>query len=200
MGKVGRGRITEQSLYPAIKSVFKEKGAKSVTEERFNTQPDLVAEWLGEKWIVSVKIGEPLRNVRLLKDALVQYTRHMIDSGISYGMIIFYPEKIRKIEPSEDVIENAVRTMPAYFLVLNPQMELRKPLPEALTEIMNVLRKKLPVHYSLPTVISLLKEHVEELGVRIKTNHRVLSVAKQRKHFIIKTKNNNPVIIMYCNI
>ncbi|WP_457549298.1 hypothetical protein [Archaeoglobus sp.] len=59
--KIRRGRITERSLYPAIKDVFKKFGATAVQEVKFGTQPDIIADWLGEKWLISVKIGDPTR-------------------------------------------------------------------------------------------------------------------------------------------
>ena len=149
-------------MYSAIHKVFEEHGAKPVPQVKFVTVPDFVVDWLGERWIVSIKIGDPTQP-KLLKNAFIQYIGHMRDSGISYGMIIFYPEEIREAEPSYEAIENIVRYTPAYFIVLNPQMELRKPLPEALGEIERVLRERIPVSFSLATVVALLKAHVEEL-------------------------------------
>ncbi|MGQ4891579.1 MAG: HsdM family class I SAM-dependent methyltransferase [Candidatus Njordarchaeia archaeon] len=159
---IRRGRITERSLYPVIKRVFEEHGAKAVTEIRYVSLPDLIVDWLGEYWIVSIKIGDPKRP-KVLRDAFMQYISHMQDSGIKYGMIIFYPEEIREIEPSNEAIEKAVRNNVAYFIVLNPQMELRDSLPVALDKIEEILRESIPVSFTLPTVVALLRAHIEEL-------------------------------------
>jgi len=160
-----RGKITERSLYPAIKEIFREFGATSVQEVIVDTSPDLIVQWLGENWIVSVKIGEP--RGKLLKDAFIQYITHMKDTKIPYGMIIFYPENIRKTKPSEEIIEKVVRSTRAYILVLNPQTEFFKPLSEALAEVSKILRQKLTVTFSLETVINLLRAHIEELMERV---------------------------------
>jgi len=162
-----RGRVTERSLYPAIQKIFKEHGARSVPEEKRVTAPDFIVEWLGERWIVSIKIGDPTRP-RLLKEAFIQFISHVRDFKIDYGMIIFYPEEIREIEPSEETIENVVRTADAYFIVLKPQIELRKPLPSALDEIERIIRDKIPVSLSLKTVTSILRAHIEDLMKKVK--------------------------------
>jgi len=169
-----KGKVTERTLYPSIKKVFEECGASSVTEITFDTTPDLVAEWLGEKWLISVKIGDPTRDNKKLKEAFIQYIRHMRDSEIKYGMIVFYPEDIRKIEPRDKVVENAIRTREAYFIVLNPQLEFRKPLLNALEEIERVLREKIPTHYNLDTVVAMLKAQVEDLMSKVGLNERQL--------------------------
>ena len=162
-----RGRITERSLYPAIKDVFKNFGATSVQEVKFGTQPDIVADWLGEKWLISVKIGDPTRQ-KLLKDAFMQYVNHVLDSGIKYGMIIFYPEEIRNVEPDEQAIHSAVENTEAYFLVVNPQMELRKTLAEALEEIKSTLQMRIPTVFSLKTVVRILKDHITDIMKDVK--------------------------------
>lgn len=168
--------VTERTLYPAIKRVFNEYGAKVIIEPSYRvTMPDLLVEWLGEKWIISVKIGDP-NKPRLLREAFMQYMNHVANVGTTYGMVMFYPESVRKLECSEEVIEEAVRTTNAYFVVFKPQMELRKPLPAALHEIMEVLRKKVRTTFTLKTVVKLLKEHIEELMDRIHITE--LQVAK----------------------
>jgi len=164
-------RITERTLYPAIKKVFEEHGARIITEIKYITTPDFVAEWLGERWIISIKIGDPTKP-KLLRDAFMQYVSHMRDFKIDYGMIIFYPEDIRKVRPSDEAVERAVRTTAAYFIVLNPQMELRRPLPEALDEIERVLREKIPVSFSLETVVALLRVQIEELMDKMSLSER----------------------------
>jgi len=163
-GKTSKsGRITERSLYSAIKSVFREYGAKTADEVKFDTEPDIIVrDWHGRDFIVSVKIGDPAEP-RLLKDAFIQYVSHMRDTGIEYGMIIFYPESIRKVEPSDDVIERIVRLEEAYFVVLNPQMELRTTLPKALLMISDVLARRVRVTFSLETVVRLLREQIEDI-------------------------------------
>jgi len=155
-------RITERTLYPAIQKVFEKHGAKVITEVKKVTAPDFVAEWLCEQWIISIKIGN-IKQSSFLKKAFLQYISHMRDLNIHYGMIIFYPEEIRKIKPKEEDVMNAIREKEAYIIVLFPQMELRKPLQEALNEVKETLRKKTPVSFNLRTVITILRAHIEEI-------------------------------------
>ncbi len=160
------GKITERSLYPSLKTVFNRFGAQAVQEIYFGTQPDLIVSWLGERWLISVKIGDPT-TPRLLRTAFTQYIAHMLDSGIKYGMIIFFPESIRKTPPKEEALLKSIETQDAYFLVMNPQLELRCTLAEALEKIKDTLSKKIQTSFSLKTVLRLLREHIEELMANI---------------------------------
>ncbi len=171
-----KGRITERSLYPSIKRIFNEYGATAVQEVIFNSYPDLLVDWLGEKWIISVKIGDP-EKPNLLRKAFLQYISHMSDIGTNFGMLIFYPENIRKVRPSEEDIEKAVRFTRAYTIVFKPQMELFETLPLILSEIRKVLQEKLPTTFTIRTVVKLLKEHLEEIMSNINlTGNQIMKI------------------------
>jgi len=166
-----RGKIIEESLYSDVKEIFEEHGASVVTTVKYLTIPDFVIEWLGEQWIISVKIGDPIQP-RLLKNAFLQYVGHMRDTGIKYGMILFYPEKARKLKPLADEIRRFVRSEQVYAIVLNPQMELREPLSKVLDKIEEVFRKKIPALFSPETVIRLLKAQVEDLMAKTQVSEQ----------------------------
>jgi len=179
----GRGRVTEETLYPYVKQIFEEHGASIVTTIKYLTVPDFVASWLGEQWIVSIKIGDPTQP-RLLKSAFTQYVGHMRDTGIKYGMIIFYPEKTRRLRPVDEEIRRFVRTEPVYVIVLNPQTELREPLPNVLDEIEKILREKIPVLFRLETIVKLLRAQIEELMSRMEiTEQQILRIISSPELF-----------------
>jgi len=160
-------RITERSLYPAIRDLFVESGASVVQEPKKERTPDFVVSWLGDRWLVSVKIGD-VDKPKFIKDALVQLYSELRDfqehlKGSDRAILLIYPENVRKTKPEEAEIKRAIKTMAVYAIVLKPQMEIRAPLPEVLKNVEEVLRKKLLVSLSLKTVTSLLRAHLEEL-------------------------------------
>ncbi|WP_457549299.1 hypothetical protein [Archaeoglobus sp.] len=83
-------------------------------------------------------------------------------------MIIFYPKEIRNVEPDERAIQFAIENTEAYFLVVNPQMELRKTLAEALEEIRSTLQMRIPTVFSLKTVVRILKDHITDIMKDVK--------------------------------
>ncbi|NJE46642.1 SAM-dependent DNA methyltransferase [Thermococcus sp. GR7] len=185
-----RGKITERSLYPPIAEIFKRRNAFVVSEVLYKSQPDFVIEWLGTQWIVSVKIGDPIKNGRLALNAFKQYQRHTLDTGIKHGMIIFFPEEIRKVPPNESALLNFIEQVPAYILVVNPQMEIRDTLYGALFEIERAIKQKIPTTFSLKTVIRLLKEHVVDLMDNITMSEAELTkiITRQELFFGISHK------------
>ena len=61
-------RITERSLYKPISNILSRHGAGSVNEVRIvetDEQPDLVAEFDGQRFVIEVKIN---REAKLLED------------------------------------------------------------------------------------------------------------------------------------
>jgi len=155
-------RITERTLYPDIKRIFEEHGAKVVQEPIRETLPDFIVEWLGENWLVSIKIGDAT-NPGFLKKALVQYIREREDFKTNYGMIIFYPSEIKNVKPTPEAVEDVVRRREAYFIVIRPQMELRRTLSDALSEIERTLRERILTSLNLGTVVAVLRAHIEDL-------------------------------------
>jgi hypothetical protein len=129
--------------------------------------PDFIVYWLGERWLVSVKIGD-IGKSKFVKDMFVQLFNELRDfreflRGSDSAILLIYPDDIRKIEPEEEEIERAARETEVYAIVLRPQMEIRAPLPEVLKGVEETLRKKIPVSLSLKTVTSLLRAQVEEI-------------------------------------
>ncbi|MCO6041631.1 N-6 DNA methylase [Thermococcus alcaliphilus] len=169
MGRVKKGKVTERSLYTPMVKVFERHGGKGISEISYKSVPDLIVEWLGEKWIVSVKIGDPLKRAKLVIDAILQYQDHVRDTGIEYGMIVFFPEEVRKISPyDQDALENFVETAPTYVLVMNPSMEIRDSFSNVLYEIRKAIEKNIPTTFPLSTVLAVLKEHVMSIMDSIK--------------------------------
>jgi len=160
-------QITERSLYPAIHRVFTEAGARVVEEPKRDTVPDFVVSWLGEYWLVSVKIGD-VDKPRFIKNAFIQLFNELRDfhdvlKGSHRAILLLYPERVKRVRPEEAEIERVVREVEVYTIVLRPQMEVRAPLPIALRKVEEALRKKIPSSLSLKTVTSLLRAQVEEL-------------------------------------
>ncbi|MCC6005333.1 MAG: N-6 DNA methylase [Thermofilum sp.] len=180
-------RITEPSLYPYILEVLAEAGAKVVPELIKSTKPDFVVDWLGERWLVSVKIGDFERS-KFIKDAFIQLYSELQDfqfylKGSDRAVLLIYPEEIRKIAPDESEIRRAVRESEVYAVVLKPQMERRDPLPDVLKYIEETLRKKIPISLSLQTVTRLLKAHMEELMNEIEVKKELINILEDPELF-----------------
>jgi type I restriction-modification system DNA methylase subunit len=180
-------RITEPSLYPYILEVLAEAGAKVVPELIKSTKPDFVIDWLGERWLVSVKIGDVERS-KFIKDAFIQLYSELRDfqfylKGSDRAVLLIYPEEIRKIVPEESEIRRAVRESEVYAIVLKPQMEYRGSLSDVLKYIEETLRKKIPISLSLQTVTRLLKAHMEELMNEIEVKKELINILEDPELF-----------------
>ena len=197
-------RITEGSLYQAIYKVFKEFGANVIMEPKKVTEPDFIIDWIGEKWLVSVKIGD-IDKPKFIKDAFIQLFNELRDfsdilKGSGRAILLIYPEDIRKIKPEESEIERAIREVPTYAIVLRPQIELREILPEVLKSIDGILRKKLPTSLSLKTVITLLKAQIEELMSSLRLDGGLISMIKDPSLFFginpVETREKRQSLIL----
>lgn len=180
-------RITERSLYPAICSVFTELGGRVIVEPRKTTEPDFVVGWLGERWLISVKIGDTSKST-FIKNAFIQLFNELRDfsdvlRGSSHAILLIYPENIREIKPESTEIERAIRETRVYAIVLQPQMELREPLPAVLKRVEEIIWRKIPVSLSLKSVIALLKAHIEELMNNIYLEKGLESIVKDPQLF-----------------
>lgn len=179
-------KITERSLYAALMQVIKERGGTSVSEVTFNSEPDIVFEILDRKWIMGVKIGE---TISILKQAFIQYHRHKDESRINHGILLFLPETIRSVKPSESAILNAVRENKCTCIIDTPDIkeEYRKTtFPHILLQIEQEIAPRLTRRerkaYPLGTVISLLQQHVSDLMQNIKlTDKEMLNVITDKK-------------------
>ena len=133
-----RGRITERTLYPYIMEIIRKSGGSGVTEVRYNSEPDIVFNLEGHQWLMSVKIGE---STKVIKDSFVQYFRHRRESGIEYGMIVFFPDDVRKIKPAEDVVREAVRS--AYVTCLVDTPDFQSQVMDALSKVFEYVEDKI---------------------------------------------------------
>jgi type I restriction-modification system DNA methylase subunit len=180
-------RITEKSLYSAIQKVLAEFGAKVVVEPRKITEPDFVIDWLGERWLMSVKIGD-IGRLKFIKDAFIQLFNELRDfsdvlRGSNRAILLIYPENIKEIKLEHVEIERAVRERAVYAIVLQPQMELRAPLPIVLKNVEETLRRRIPITLSLKTVTSLLKAQIEEIMSEVKFDEGLMNVIKNPELF-----------------
>lgn len=157
-----KGKITERTLYPFIKEIVRELGGSSVSEIKYNSEPDIVFNFAGYQWLMSIKIGE---TAKIIKDAFVQYFRHKKESGITYGIIAFFPEDIRKTRPLENAVREAINYFPATCLIDAPtfQAQVRDSLPNVLRYIADKVKEKFVQTYPLELVVKLLRQQIEEI-------------------------------------
>jgi len=160
-------KITERTFYPFLIGVIKSHGGTGVSEVKYNSEPDIVFDLVGRKWILGVKLGE---TIPILKSAFLQYHRHRDESRIDHGILLFLPEEVRSIKPTESAIAKAVAEKKCTCLIDTPDIkeELRATtFPQLLSRIENEILPKLERReskgYSLATVIPLLKQHVSEI-------------------------------------
>ncbi|MFX1344630.1 MAG: class I SAM-dependent DNA methyltransferase [Promethearchaeota archaeon] len=174
-------KITERTTYPLLINIIKDRGGTGVSEIKINSEPDIIFNLYGIKWILSVKIGE---TIPILKQAFIQYQRHKEEAKIEYGMILFIPDKIRSVKPTENKIRMSIETFKCTCLIDTPVLkeELRsntfpQVLKELELEIVPRISKREEKGYPLDTVIDLLQNHVTELIDNINiTNEEILKI------------------------
>ena len=193
-----RAQVTERTLYPAIIEVLNEMGGSGVSEVKYESQPDIVFDLLGYRWLLSVKIGD---TQKIIKDAFVQYFRHRRESDILFGLILFFPESIRNTKPDEDSVREAVRGSPATCLVDAPsfQMQVVEAFPKTLKNIRDRIEKRQTLAYPLDLVVTMLRTHIEDMMSEIHlTESEILNVITDPKLFFgiggIEHKNSKDVL------
>jgi hypothetical protein len=141
-------------------------GGESVNEARFNSEPDIIFDFIERSWLLSVKIGEtPV----ILRSAFIQYQTHKEESGRTHGLILFLPERARHVAANPTALAGAVETLRATCLVDTPYVKEEwrdATFPEIVARILLLLprlRQEERTAYPLTLVISLLQQHVEEL-------------------------------------
>lgn len=161
------GNITERSLYPFIIDIIKEFGGSGISEVLYKSQPDIVFELNGIKWLLSVKVGS---NTAILKSAFLQYSRHKEDSKIEYGMILFLPTNIKNYPANEKEIARRFRKERCDVLIDTPfvkeeygDMEFPNVMRRLIDDIFPRLTPDNITGFPLDTVISLLQQHVQEV-------------------------------------
>ncbi|MEW6359341.1 MAG: N-6 DNA methylase [Planctomycetota bacterium] len=160
-------KVTERTFYPPLMNLIVEAGGTGVSEVRFNSEPDIVFTLGGHRWLLSVKIGE---SAAIIKGALIQYWRHKRESGIPFGILLFLPDQVRNVAATQEAVEGAVRQSEATALIdadFAKEEARGRTFPEVIdlvrTEILARLQRKQHTYYSLPLVIALLREQVEDV-------------------------------------
>lgn len=167
-------RITEQSLYGDLKQVLELHGAVDVVPEiKYDSEIDISFEFFGIKWLLSVKIGE---SPTILRRAFLQYDRHREESGFTHGLILFFPEEIRKIKPSQQDVTKAVNEKKCTCLILAPG-QYRKDwtsvtFPQVVfkleQEVIPALKRGEISAFSLESTITLLRDQISEMMLDIR--------------------------------
>lgn len=160
-------RISEPSLYPFLMEIIREAGGEAVSQIQFNSEPDIIFDLGGRKWLLSVKIGE---TNSVYRKAFLQYKRHQEESGINQGLLIFFPESIRQTCQSEKALRDAVRTCPITVLIdAGPYKEeitgqnFVQVMSYCAQTICQRLAVGMPSHYSVSFVINILREQLLEM-------------------------------------
>ena len=170
----GIARVNERTFYPALLDIIREKGGTGVQEVTYNSVPDIQFTFLGEPWLLSVKVGE---THGMLRSAFLQYLRHKEESRIQQGLLLILPDSFRRTRANESAVMSAVRTMPATVLVDagNVKTEYRDlTFPEILdrlsAEVSALIKRGEERHYPTRLILDLLREQVVEMmdGLAIK--------------------------------
>lgn len=162
-----RGKLTERSYYPNLIKVIKDAGGSGVSEVSFNSEPDIVFEMGGKQWLLSVKIGE---STAILKSAFLQYNRHKDESGISQGMLLFLPERMRSVRPTEAALDNALSLNNVSCLVDAPKFKdeyvdvpFSGVMDRLKREAIPAIERKEQRTYSVGRIAAFLREQIEQL-------------------------------------
>lgn len=181
--------VTERTFYPAILEVIREKGGSGVQEIQYDSVPDIVFDFLGYSWILSVKIGE---SISAMKDAFVQYLRHKAESGLQNGILLMLPDSARKVPPTESEVRHTIRTSKVFVIVdaSGYQAAYRdrtfgEVLDTICVEVVPRIKQGIARHYPLQLVLSFLKQQLldvmnglvlsEDTILRIVTDKKLLS-------------------------
>ena len=185
MPAAGTGRVTERTFYDALLAAIRDRGGTGVQEISFNGEPDIKFRLIGRDWLLGVKIGQ---SSSTLTSAFLQFSRHKHESGIESGILLFLPDSVRKIRPTEEAIAEAVSTAGVLALVDASTLQKQygdRTFPHLLetiqTELAPLLAKGVATTYPLPTVISMLQVQVQELMDRLAMGEReVLRIITDR--------------------
>jgi hypothetical protein len=162
-----RAQVTERTFYPPLLQIIREKGGTGVSEVSHNSVPDIEFNYIGQRWLLSVKIGEAPAT-RL--SAFLQYLRHKQESGIEYGLLLILPESVRRIAATEEEVYATLLTSNVSVLVdarIVKDEYRDRPFPSVLdtihSEIRPLLEARSARYYPLSLVIELLKAQVTEV-------------------------------------
>jgi len=160
-------KITERTFYPFLMEAIRRQGGAGVSEVKYNSEPDIVFDLVGRKWILGVKLGE---TIPILKSAFIQYHRHKDESKIDHGILLFLPEGARSVKATESAVAKAVSEKKCTCLIDTPDLKVElkeitfpRLLAQIVQEIYPKLERRESKGYSLDTVIRLLGQHVSEI-------------------------------------
>lgn len=158
---------TERTFYPVLLEVIHNKGGTGIQEVRYNSVPDIKFDYLGEPWLLSVKIGE---SIALIKSAFLQYLRHKEESKIKRGILLLLPDSMRRVAANEHAIRRAIARTDVTALIDAETIkeEVRdRTFSETLDLIERDIQPRLAqgkaAFYSLRFVIDLMREQVTEV-------------------------------------
>jgi len=160
------GKLTERSYYEPILRLLSSYGASSIAEVCYNSQPDIICQIEGQEWLIPVRIGT---GKTVLKNAFVQYLRHVADTGCKNALLLFLPDEAKSAAPetSPDDILSKYR---ATGIVNTPYYnDLRSDLPVTgiirwlCEEVVPRVRQGSQKSYELEFVVTALKEHVQDM-------------------------------------
>lgn len=114
-------KITERTFYPFLMDAIRRQGGAGVSEVKYNSEPDIVFDLVGRKWILGVKLGE---TIPILKSAFIQYHRHKDESKIDHGILLFLPEGARSIKATESAVAKAVSEKKCTCLIDTPDLKV----------------------------------------------------------------------------
>jgi hypothetical protein len=181
-----KAQVTERTFYPALINFIKENGGSGIQEVSFNSEPDILFKLFNRDWLLSVKLGE---NITILKAGFIQYQRHKEESHLNHGLLLFLPDYLRKTEPTEAAIVNAIANAQGTCLIDTPPLkeEYRSlAFPQILIRLINEIQPKLEQRlekaFPLKLVIELLQQHVIELMETIHlADRQMLRIITDRK-------------------
>jgi len=179
-------RVTERSYYPAMMQVIAAAGGSSVQEVAYASVPDIIFTLAGQRWLCSVKIGQEPATI---KDAFVQYLRHKEESGIPFGTVVFLPDTMRDVPPSEPLLRGAIDAQAVAALIdagtIKEEIRDRpfsKVIDFLLQSVVPRSARREHAYFPLALVVSLLREQVLQTMQAIHLSEsRVLRLVTSRK-------------------
>jgi len=196
------GRVTERSFYPEIINILNNFGASGVSEISYNSDPDIIFEYKGEKFLLPVKIGS---TNDILRKSFIQSERHRRESHIDNTILLYLPEEVRNIPPDSGNIYSALINLESKQIVSHELLQAEYNfkfghfLKEFFKQLENIRRNKSEKYYSLELVTKLLQINILALmkELHLKEN-QVLKVIIDKDLFKslgnIKSKDEESVI------
>ncbi|NPV30470.1 MAG: N-6 DNA methylase [Firmicutes bacterium] len=147
--------------------IVREVGGTAVQEVSFNSEPDIVFDLAGRRWLLGVKIGD---DAAILRQGFLQYLRHKRESRLDHGLLLFLPLEARHVPARHEALWEFLCTTRAYCLLDTPTFQeevgtLTFPdyLRRVATEILPRVNRGERSAFSLVFAIRVLKQHIQAL-------------------------------------